>query len=49
MCHENPEQVPSQETTAGPIFLLVRAAALNDSEVIKAAPLFGRGSTARDL
>jgi Leucine Rich repeat len=38
ICHENPELVHSQETAAGPILLLVRAAALNDSRVIKAAP-----------
>jgi hypothetical protein len=35
--HENPELVHCQETTAGPIFLLVRAAALHDSKVIKVA------------
>jgi Leucine Rich repeat len=36
--HESAELVHSQETTAGPVFLLVRATALHDSKVIKAAP-----------
>jgi Ran GTPase-activating protein (RanGAP) involved in mRNA processing and transport len=34
-CHENPELTPFQQAQAGPIFLLVRAIALNDSKVIK--------------
>jgi hypothetical protein len=38
ICLENPELVYSPETAAGPIFLLVRALALNDSKVVKAAP-----------
>jgi hypothetical protein len=34
-CYKNPGLVRTHETTAGPIFLLVRAMALNDSKVIK--------------
>jgi NLR family CARD domain-containing protein 3 len=34
---KNPEVAHVQEATAGPIFLLVRAAALGDSKVVKAA------------
>jgi Leucine Rich repeat len=48
VCHENPELVHSQETTTGPIFLLVRAMALHDSKVVTAAPPSRRGSIALD-
>jgi NLR family CARD domain-containing protein 3 len=45
ICHENPELVHSQETMAGPVFLLVREAALVDSKVTKATAPSRRGAT----
>jgi Leucine Rich repeat len=38
ICHEKREPGHCQEIGAGPIFLLVRSAALNDSKVFKGAP-----------
>jgi hypothetical protein len=35
ICHKNPELVQPRESMPGPMFLLVRAAALNDSKVVK--------------
>jgi Leucine Rich repeat len=47
--HVNLELMHCQERTAGPIFLLVRATALQDSKFIKVAPPSCRGSKTRDM
>jgi hypothetical protein len=39
ICEQVPELVQSQEARTGPILLLVRAAALNDSKVVNVAAL----------